>query len=178
MTYLSTRTPPTLLVGIAVENHQRGSPLPRYGAQLVIRAAAMVLPRPRSCVTTDAATPTCTRQAAGFRRACRVGTPNTPLPTHATGFDRLYGLPDHQNVRIGVDDTPPAGHCSTVGDADRRGGADGDQGAQGTCAQSVRFALTVWRGSGRGCTLLTYRYRRRTFIPAIPRPSSAPVGNP
>jgi hypothetical protein len=24
---------------------------------------------------------------------------------------------------------------------------------------------------------LTHRYRRRTFIPAIPRPSSAPVGN-
>jgi hypothetical protein len=124
--YLSTPTLPTLLVGIAVENPQRCSSLPPFRAQLAIRATPMVLPRPRSCATTDAATLTGTRQAASFRRVCGFGMSDTPLPTHVTGIDRLYGLPDHQNVRFGVSDTSPTGHRTVVCDANRGGSADGD----------------------------------------------------
>ena len=146
----------------------------------------MVLSHLRSCDAADASSPGRTLQVAELCHPCRVRAVNTPFPTHAPGVNRLYGLSDHKDLRTGIGDAPLAGRYALPrDDGDRgRGDTDGNQGAQGTRAQSVRFTFFSHspfnRFSQPNCshaltlTVVVCRHRR-TFIPAIARPLSAPI---
>ena len=102
----------------------------------------MVLSHPRPRNTAFASSPASAYQAAELCRRGRVRAPDAPLPTHATVTDRLYGLPDYQNIRAGVGDAPLAGHHAILCDGNRgRGDTDGNQGPQGTRAQPVRLTI-------------------------------------
>ena len=90
----------------------------------------MVLPRPGSGAAADGATPACARRASKFRLACRVRASDATFPKDVGGTCRLYGLPDHQDVRAGVGDAPLTGNHTPIWDANRGGGGpDGDQSA-------------------------------------------------